>query len=218
MDAKIRAESHDLLRLVKFTKTNGQKSNINGLDCYTMEATVETAAVLDCAMTGFMMGGWNGSFEAIKAQKNASELDKFNPTIGAYAGNKQVAKGERMAFNIKLSFDLTERGWRSEGKLPDDIPFKPEPIGQTSGPTSKLILGKWRGGRHITTYFPNGTWNLDPTPGAEPIGKWQINGSTISQKSFDGTDVGGTIVTLSDDELIIKDTKGNTFHSQRVLP
>lgn len=127
MSEKVREESKGLLRLVKFTKTNGQKSNLNGVDVYTMECSAEVAANQDCAMTGFEFGGgWNGTFGALKAQKKASSLDTFNPFGAGYGTNKQLARGAHMSFNTKLVFDLTERGWRTERRVPLDVPFKAE--------------------------------------------------------------------------------------------
>jgi murein DD-endopeptidase MepM/ murein hydrolase activator NlpD len=126
MAAKIQSESNKLLRLTKFTKTNGQKSIVNGVENYTMDCTVETLALEDCAMTGFMMGNWEGNFGALKAQKNVDELDKFFPTGAGFAGNKQLTKGNKMTFETKLIFDLTEKGWRTEGQLPTDKPFVPD--------------------------------------------------------------------------------------------
>jgi TPR repeat protein len=138
MAAKIQDESKGLLRLVKFTKTNGQKANANGIEKYTMDCTAETIAVQACALTGFGVGGrWDGSFGAMKAQKNANELDKFNPFGGAYAGNKQLAKDAKMTFTTTLEFEMTERGWRTEGRIAEDKPFVAGPTGRsTSRPSS----------------------------------------------------------------------------------
>jgi predicted LPLAT superfamily acyltransferase len=120
MDAKIREESKGLLRLVKFTKTNGQKANVNGIDMYTMECTVETIAIQDCVMTEFPKVGWEGNFKAIKEQESPpDELDYLRPI-------KRLAKDAKMTFTTSLDFELTERGWRTEGRLPADKPFVPD--------------------------------------------------------------------------------------------
>jgi len=123
MAEKIHTESNGLLRLIKFTKINGQKSIVNGVENYTMDCTVETLAIEDCAMTGFIMGGWEGNFGTLKASKNADPLEAFFPHGAGFAGNKQLSKGNKMTFETKLIFDLTERGWRTEGRLPMDKPF-----------------------------------------------------------------------------------------------
>jgi len=118
---KVAGESKGLLRLTKFTKTNGQKSVVNGIEMYTMECSAEVAANEDCALTGFQFGGgWNGTFAALKAEKKSSSLDAFNPMGAAYGTNKQLSTEARMTFNTNLVFDLTERGWRTEGGLPAD--------------------------------------------------------------------------------------------------
>lgn len=114
MALKIANESNGLLGLVKFTKTNGQKSVVNGVSIYTMECTVEVVAKQNCALTGFQFGGgWNGSFSALQAQNNASSLDVFNPSGAAYGTNRQLAQGAHLTFNTNIVFDLTERGWRT---------------------------------------------------------------------------------------------------------
>ncbi len=125
MADKISQESHGLLRLMTFKKTNGQRRSFGGIEMYTMECFVEIVAIQDCAMTGFVMGSWSGSFEAVMPQKSSSELGKFNPLKGSYAGYKQVPNGTTMRFTTQINFDLTERGWRTEGKLPTDTPFGP---------------------------------------------------------------------------------------------
>lgn len=127
--ATIRGQSNGLLRLVTFTKTNGQKSLVNGIELYTMETAVEVEANQDCALTGFMVGGgWDGSFGALKAKKPGNPIDAFNPSGASYGSNKQVARGTRLKFNVDLRFDLTERGWRTGGTLPADVPFQPDAL------------------------------------------------------------------------------------------
>jgi hypothetical protein len=123
--AKVKAESQGLLVVVGFQKINGQKSVVNGVEMYTMDCYAEVFAKEDCAMTGFVMGNWNGSFGAILPQRNATELDKVNPFGAAFAGNRQVAKGATMKFTLSLHFDLTEAGWRSGGRLVADVPAVP---------------------------------------------------------------------------------------------
>lgn len=127
MAAKIRDQSKGLLRLVKFTKTNGQMANVNGVKVYTMDCSMETLAVQACALTGVSLGNWDGSFGALPAKQNAG-MEEFNPFSGAYGGYKKLARGERQVFTTKLTFELTERGWRTEGQLPSDTPFIPDTV------------------------------------------------------------------------------------------
>lgn len=136
-------ESKGLLRLVRFTKTNGQKSEVNGIKHYMMECEVMVLALEDCAMTGFEGPfGWNGSFYAKRLQKHANELDKYNPFGAEFAGNKQLIRGAQAGFITKLEFDLTERGWRvgwnNQKLLPSDNPF----VADMNLPPSKQILAQ----------------------------------------------------------------------------
>ena len=121
MAAKVLQESKGLLRPIKFTKTNGQKSLVNGIEMYTMECTVEVRAVDDCLMTSFGdFNGWTGCFRAEKGKPYTG------PVPGAFAYKKPITNGAIEAFSTKLEFDLTERGWRTEGRLPEDKPFVPD--------------------------------------------------------------------------------------------
>jgi hypothetical protein len=183
MAAKISQESGGLLQLKKFTKTNGQKAVVNGVEMYTMDCTAQVIATQDCSMNGFMMGQWNGTFGAVKAQKNAGELDKFNPFGGAYAGNKQVAGGAIQNFNLSLHFELTERGWRTEGRIPADIPFiyaqvseQPNGSGATNNGSGTPSVGN-----DGNTQF-DGTWT---GPVTNQVSRWGItmnSGSYVTVK------------------------------------
>lgn len=125
--AKVREQSKGLLRMIRFAKTNGQKATFNGVDFYIMDCSADVVANQECAMTGFQIGGgWDGSFAALPAQKNASTLDAFNPSGAAFGTNKQLGRNQQLTFTTKLEFDLTERGWRIGGTLPPNTPFVPD--------------------------------------------------------------------------------------------
>ena len=228
MAAKIREESKGLLRLDKFTKMNGQKANINGIDVYTMECSVDVVANQACAMTGFQLGGgWDGSFGALKAQKGGAAIDAFNPFGAGYGTNKQLAGGAHMTFNLNLQFDLTERGWRTEGRLPTNVAFKPdeplqEPEPETRKPQDKqqysqLIIGSWLG-RKIRTYRKDGIWCIQRYEGApaDTEGrKWSLKGDKLTYTSpgGNGTD---TIISLTSDALSLRDEDGNIQRFKRL--
>ena len=66
------------------------------------------------------------------------------------------------------------------GALPDDATL------------SRSLVGTWRGGRHDTRYFANGTWMMDPQnyqllAGQNSHGQWRIkNGRLIETWRFVG--------------------------------
>lgn len=126
--AIVQGESGGLLVLSSFEKTNGQRSNVAGVEWYTMECKFIVIAKEDCALTGIQLGNWNGTFGALKAQSNAGGLEQFNPLGGNYAGYQHLKKGEKQQFKLDLRFDLTEKGWRTHGIIPEDKPFVPEVI------------------------------------------------------------------------------------------
>ena len=123
MKAIIDKESRGLLRLVKFKKTNGQKQEIMGVECYKMDCSLEVIANETCALEGFQGSGWDGRFFAKKLQR------------GDYIGfSKPLTKGASHGFTTSLDFELTEKGWRTRGLLPADTPFVSEVPGQTVNP------------------------------------------------------------------------------------
>lgn len=79
---------------------------------------------------------------------------------------------------------------------------------------SELLIGQWQGSRHITDYHSNNTWGF--VGGGDPIGKWTINGTVLSQLTDSGVQLGGTIVTLDAHNLVVQDTNGNLFNSKRL--
>lgn len=123
LEMVIGRESNAFLVLNSFTKTNGQKSLINGVDYYSMEYQVVVVAVESCALTGFQFGKWNGSYSTAIIKQNATELDKFNPADGNYAGYKIINSGKTFTFTSKLEFEKTEKGWRTRGIIPEDKPL-----------------------------------------------------------------------------------------------
>jgi len=217
--AKISDESNGFLRLVKFMKTNGQKSIVNGIDKYTMECTAEVVAIQNCAMTGFEFGGgWNGSFHALKAEKQTGGLSMFNSAGAGYGTNKQLTKGAHMNFNLSLVFDLTERGWRTEGRLPPDVPFKPADNAEKDDPSAnrpnneyrKLLIGKWQNSRHLIEYMSDGTFTMDGI--ALPDRKWKLEGTRLIEGTSEYE-----ITLINDKERIFKDLQTDKeYHSVRV--
>ena len=104
------------------------------------------------------------------------------------------------------------------GTLPDDATLTRE------------LIGTWKGGRHNTRYFTNGTWMMDPQlyellHGENTHGKWRIeNGKLITTWRFTGESADSRtideIITLTRDTLkirtIVQDGPGRP--AGRVLP
>ena len=83
---------------------------------------------------------------------------------------------------------------------------------------ARELVGKWKGGRHTTQYFADGTFILDPDitpqPIRESVARWRIKGDKLItvQAGQTFTDI---IVTLTEDELVTKNRHG-TFRHKRV--
>lgn len=80
------------------------------------------------------------------------------------------------------------------------------------------LVGKWKGGRHTTQYFADGTLIVDPDitpqPIRESVATWRIQGDQLitvqARQTFTYT-----IVSLTDSELVLQNEHG-TFRLRRV--
>ena len=89
---------------------------------------------------------------------------------------------------------------------------------ESSGDLGSRLVGKWQGGRHVTQYFADGTFILDPDivpqPIRESIARWRVEGNKLITIQA-GQTFTETIVSLTESELITKNQHG-TFHHERV--
>ena len=81
------------------------------------------------------------------------------------------------------------------------------------------LLGKWQGGRHVTQYFKDGTYILDPDitpqPIRESVSRWRVEDNHLITSDAAGTHT-YTIQSLTADQFVIKDEKGRTYREIRV--
>jgi Flp pilus assembly protein TadD len=84
-------------------------------------------------------------------------------------------------------------------------------------PQQKLI-GKWKGSRHVTQYFADGTFVTDPhlVPDA-PKGRWQVQGDRLIE-NFPAAGVTTThnILSIDSKTLVIRNERGETFRKFRI--
>lgn len=90
-----------------------------------------------------------------------------------------------------------------------------------SSPSTASLIGKWQGGRHVTQYFADGTFILDPDTTPQPIrtsvARWRVEGQRLVTTDAAGTH-NYTIVSLTKRELVTKDEQGRTYHEKRISP
>ncbi len=80
-----------------------------------------------------------------------------------------------------------------------------------------LIVGSWRGGRHLTEFRADGTFVLDADIVPEPAtGIWTITGSFLTQTFREGNQITQNIDGISDQEMLTSDPKtGQVFTLKR---
>jgi hypothetical protein len=103
-------ESEGRVRLVSFSKVNGQDRHAFGIHHYSMEVVIEVEALQTCYFGPFaaVLGTWQGHFYTTVGEPNA--LDAFGPE---YFGRKRVIKGQRLKFAAEIEFVSTEKGWKA---------------------------------------------------------------------------------------------------------
>jgi hypothetical protein len=65
------------------------------------------------------------------------------------------------------------------------------------------LVGEWQGPRHIRVYYADGSFTLDPQPGAKPLGTWKLEGRMlITQFAEDPKPMVEQIVKVTDTEIV----------------
>jgi len=103
-------------------------------------------------------------------------------------------------------------------RLSEISPAQPAEPNIPSGINPSSLIGKWKGGRHTTQYFADGTLIVDPDitpqPIRESVATWRIDGDKLITVQA-GQTLTDTIVELNDSELVISNQHG-TFRLKRV--
>ena len=84
-------------------------------------------------------------------------------------------------------------------------------------PEQKLI-GKWKGGRHVTQYFADGTFVTDPHLMPDPPkGRWQAQGDRLIEYFPQANrTLTHKIVSIDGKTLVIRNERGETFRKTRI--
>lgn len=111
---KIQNEGKGNIKLVSFSKTNGQMREVSGTQVYKLEYEGEIEFLADCYWGPFEFGGtWSGNFHAVAGKRDA--ISAFHPQ---YMGKQEVRKGQKTKVAGSVTFERTEKGWRGEdGKI-----------------------------------------------------------------------------------------------------
>lgn len=95
-----------------------------------------------------------------------------------------------------------------------------EELRQALGHADELILGKWRWLKETTEFRSDGNWIAQPDGGAEQLGRWRIDGQTLSiaKEQADGRmdTQRYTIVYISSGELRLGSSPGSIATGRRV--
>jgi hypothetical protein len=128
-------------------------------------------------------------------QQNSDQGVKQNGTVSSY--NWHLTLEQREPPLLVLQTSSTYSG------LPNSV--------LQSQNFTRLLIGKWQGGRHLTEYFADGTFILDPDPDSPPRGQWRVEGDKLF-KSFSegGTDV-YIIISINETELVIQSRDGKQY-------
>lgn len=108
---KIQNESKGLIKLVKFSKTNGQEINILGMPLYKVEYDASIEFLDDCFWGNFYLDfgegyKWKGNFNTYNSRPPS--IMGIPPPETHEAGEK----GKRTEVKGDLILEKTEKGWR----------------------------------------------------------------------------------------------------------
>lgn len=142
-----------------------------------------------------------------------------NPAGALSDWKKAVAMQPSFAaeLNPKIA-QLEAQGVRPKQKKPPQSSTGPGPgdwVDLTNAP--QKMIGSWKGGRHVTQYFADGTFVTDPhlVPNP-PRGQWQVQGDRLVQYYPQaGTTTTHNILSISGQELVLRDPQGNTFRLRK---
>ena len=116
--------------------------------------------------------------------------------------------------------------WATFNSLPlVQIAWEPA-ASQASAPTAEkststdyrsLLIGDWKGARHVNRFAADGTFYMaNPDDPVYPLGTWRIEGDKLIRKYNDQAERADTIVTLSKSQRVVRAAKGVVYKSTRV--
>jgi hypothetical protein len=101
VEARIQDQSHGLIQLVSYTKTNGVDTADEGEGYYRLYFRTEIVFLDDVWWSGPDSTGWLGNFCAIKSQHSA------------YRHNTRAAKGDHIVLDGYTDYRMTDNGWQA---------------------------------------------------------------------------------------------------------
>lgn len=105
----IAKQSHGLIRLVSYTKTNGVERDFFGTHLYVVEYEGEIEFLDDVYWTGPRFG-WGGRFCAYKREATMNVFGMTMPSI-APPGYVAAKKNEHQTIRGELRYEMTDKGW-----------------------------------------------------------------------------------------------------------
>jgi hypothetical protein len=105
---RIKKESQERIKLVGFSKTNGQEAAPMGVPSYKLDYEAEIEFLDDCrwGTKSDFDGGWRGDFSVFPAEEGPGFFG------GLYAPFRPATKGSRTKVTGAVIFQKTEAGWR----------------------------------------------------------------------------------------------------------
>jgi hypothetical protein len=177
IEAKIRAESRGNIRLLEFTKTDGQERVESGVRLYRMEYELTIAFIRDCRWLHHDLLGL--SFRA-----STTEIPQGIRGIAWIAQpenqGENVRNGDRRKLSGFLEFERTENGWRlTENGTPSPKTIErleSAPPAETTGSTAA---------RSEAPRSPNpivGIWEVDE--GKPSVFRWSNRHDTLTNPTL----------------------------------
>lgn len=99
---KINKESEGKIKLVSFSKTNGQEAAPMGIPSYKLHYEAEIEFLDDCRWGTEDSSGWRGDFEVFPVGVVTLSYPPF----------REATKGSRTKVRGSVIFEKTEAGWR----------------------------------------------------------------------------------------------------------
>jgi hypothetical protein len=105
---KINEESKGRIKLVSFSKTNGQEAAPMGVPSYKLEYEAEIEFLDDCrwGTKNDLDGGWRGDFSVFPAEEGPGYFGGLHPPF------RKATKGSQTKVTGAVMFQKTEAGWR----------------------------------------------------------------------------------------------------------
>jgi hypothetical protein len=108
----LKEHGNGLIKLVRFTKTNGQAGEMMGVKVYEMDYEAEIEFLGDCQWGRKNVGFNDRVVTWAKPDDRRQRRDFWSKWAEAWEGGKPAKKGERAVVTGKLFFERTEKGWR----------------------------------------------------------------------------------------------------------